>query len=585
MVQVPQSAGPSVAPSARPVVQNNVQAPIEAFGGGQAASRVNDAYQKIIEEENNRAFNDRMMEASRSLDDFELKTIYDPQTGLLQRKGKDALGVIDEYGKSFEEFSRSQLKNTSDPVARQALAQMFSARNSQVQKTLANHTASQMDAYHNTELSSGIRSSYSIAAADPSRVPSRIDLIRGNTVELAKQEGFPPGSATSDLLVAQNIESLHDHVLSAMMERKQYNAARVYLGQYGAQMPNSAGKFAKQLETAGTLGKAQAIGDSVFKDQVTLEPSADSAPSIIGPNVVVKKAAQSLEEALSRAREASGGDADLRKQAEAEVEHRWAIKEANAIDEKNALIDSTSKYVDANPGKRPEELFGAEFDDFPIALRDSLRQRSALLAKREKPTTDPAGYYYLQNLSASDPERYMKTNLLEYQPNLSEQDFQHHVDLQSKMIKDGKDSPSVHSSMSFDDTLESVLLGTKTFKDKPSKLFGHELQDYERLRLEVAKRVQALEATFTGSKKGQTATVEEVESEIVKLLAKKYGDRVVSMIAPDEYINFSEADKRDFENRIRGAGKPVTARKLQEMAHAKIRGASVAELQKIAAGD
>lgn len=270
MVTVPQQNGPSVAPQALPNPRNNVQVSLENLGGGQGLQNVNTAYQDVLKDVNHRVFQDRMMEASRALDDFELKTIYDKDTGLLRLKGKEAGAAPGQYEKAFQMFSQSQMEQTSDPEARQALTQMFAARNAHIQGTLADHVSKQSDVYHKSELASGIQSSIAISTQDPSRVPSRLESVRANSEELARAEGFEPGSETSKLLIAQNIETLHDRVVNNMMEQHQFGAAKAYLAQYGSQMPNTIGKYSKALESADVLGEAQRLVDEKFADKVSI---------------------------------------------------------------------------------------------------------------------------------------------------------------------------------------------------------------------------------------------------------------------------------------------------------------------------
>lgn len=471
MVQVPQANGPSVLPQPLPKIQNTVQPSIENFGGGEQLNRVNNAFQNLISEENNRAFNDRMLEASRALDEFELKTVYDPSTGLLSKKGKDALSTPDDYKKAFDQFSQAQLSQAQDPDARFAMTQMFNARNAHVQGTLANHVSQQMDFYHKSELASGIKSSYAMATVDPSRVPSRLDVVRSNSVELARAEGFEPGSETSNHLIAQNVEGLHDHVLTSMVDQGHYAAARAYLAQYATQMPTNAGKYHEALKISDRLGQTQKIVSDILTPQVSFE--SDGAGIV--PNVKVTQGAQSLNDVITRAARATEGkEPELVKSVQEEAIRQYKIKEQAEAEDHQNLLNGIQGRVESSPG--------ASFDDLVTPTEqvtiaswhggiDVLNKIHRVVASNQNPVPSQnsanadAAWLNLAEMASKDPASLANMSLLDYRANYWSQFTQSYRDKADTLRKEavatvgGKTSmgPTISTEKSILDSFRSGM--------------------------------------------------------------------------------------------------------------------------------
>jgi hypothetical protein len=88
-----QRVGQAALPNAR--VSTN--APIEAFGGGQGLQQVAQAAQEtleIVRKEREKADQLAVLEADTKAARLKTSLFFDPKTGAMTRKGKDAFGAV-----------------------------------------------------------------------------------------------------------------------------------------------------------------------------------------------------------------------------------------------------------------------------------------------------------------------------------------------------------------------------------------------------------------------------------------------------------------------------------------------------------
>lgn len=88
-----------------------------------------------------------LVEAQRKLDDFEAKNLFDPNTGALSRKGKDAFNIPDLIGNDFDKYGQEIFDGLSNEDQKLAFKKMWLSRSAQMRRTLFAYEREQMYMY------------------------------------------------------------------------------------------------------------------------------------------------------------------------------------------------------------------------------------------------------------------------------------------------------------------------------------------------------------------------------------------------------------------------------------------------------
>lgn len=136
-----------------------------------------------------------VMEAQRKLDQWENDNIYNPNTGALSRRGKDAIGLPDKYDQNWEEGASEVWDSLANDDQRYAFQKMADDRRQTVRRTLMQHERAQLDAYAKEQTSAAIESSLNRAiqySDHPEIVDSSISQAQGVIRMNGKMNGLPP---------------------------------------------------------------------------------------------------------------------------------------------------------------------------------------------------------------------------------------------------------------------------------------------------------------------------------------------------------------------------------------------------------
>src|SRR5690606_13525541 len=193
MARVPQYQQ-QVAPTVTPTVRrsdNNASA--EDFGGGlaKAAGAFAGVAQQIAKREQEKADTAAQMEIENGLAALETSTLYDPDNGMLNRQGKDAIGLGQQFTPAWEKGASEVIGKA--PRHLQAWAQQqAAARQQQASRILMRHSAQEADKYY-TGQAEALRDNAIDAAvlnfADPERVDQEVGRAMIAADRLADLQG------------------------------------------------------------------------------------------------------------------------------------------------------------------------------------------------------------------------------------------------------------------------------------------------------------------------------------------------------------------------------------------------------------
>lgn len=177
----------------------NVQGSIAAVGqAGVNAARgtqaVANALGDMAQVGKNRGDAVAMMEAQRKLDDYENANIYDPETGALSRRGKDAMGVAEQYDSEWNAAMSDIWEGLANDDQKNAFSKMALSRRASNQRTLLEFERRQMDEHAKVTSQATIDSSVTRAAKFfqyPEVVDSALEQAKGVARIYGKMNGLP----------------------------------------------------------------------------------------------------------------------------------------------------------------------------------------------------------------------------------------------------------------------------------------------------------------------------------------------------------------------------------------------------------
>lgn len=524
--------------------QGNVGRALEQLGGvgQQIASRLGDVAIKEAREARDRADQTALLEASNSLSTWSNEQLYDPQSGALAKKGKDAMGlpesILNAYGKKADEVAGT----LSTDRQREAFAKIRLEHQQTLDLTVRRHTLGEIQTYETGELRSYVENAAN-AAVQNALDPERISIELGNAVGAIKAQGPRLGMGPEEIAgaVAKARNSVHVGVIDRLLALEKPKAAAIYFDETKGEIDGDAQtKIIKALDDAGTRADAQKQSDAIVAAGGTLTEQREKARAIEDPK--------------------------LRDAVMERIEHEANVKDKTDRDlEENRLIgayDIVDKTHDV--AKIPANVWS----QLTGASRSGLRSYAEHLARGVPVVTDLPTYYGLMKAAADNPEKFATTNLLEYRAKLDEVEFKQLAGLQLSIRS--SDTRKADKDLADFRTRGQILEDTLTLYgiDPNAKASTDEGKSIAQLRRMVDTRVEA-EQAITGKK----ASNEDVQRILDSVLSQ-------SVTVPGSWWNFwpggksmSDTQKRiiDFkvgdipandrtliEQALRKAGRPVS---------------------------
>ena len=148
-----------------------------------------------------------LVEAQRKLDEWEAGNLFDPRTGALARKGKDAFGLPDKLGSDFDKYGQEIFDSMANDDQKVAFQKMWYSRADQLKRTLYSHERTEMDGYAKANNQALVDSSMNRAALYynvPEIVDKSISDARVAARSQATIEGMPEEAITQKELEAES---------------------------------------------------------------------------------------------------------------------------------------------------------------------------------------------------------------------------------------------------------------------------------------------------------------------------------------------------------------------------------------------
>lgn len=467
------------------------------FGAVVANQAIGD-YAAIQDQARDRADSIALLSAERQMAEWENKRLYDPETGALNRKGKDAMGLPEEISAEFAKVSGEIEKGLGNDRQRILFQRVKQQRGMGLDLNIRRHVANEMTHYEAEELDSSISNFMSSAvsnANDPKRVFE--DLHRATDALKLHGPNLGMGPEQVEKRVKDIQSKTHAGVIERLLNQDNDKAAKAYYEEVkGAGQLNgdAIANIEKALEEGTLRGEAQRQSDAIVAKGGTLTEQRAAARAIEDPK--------------------------LRDQVLQRIEHENAIKDKEEQDaEKEILIDAYNR-VDKSGGNIAA-IPTATWSKLSGNARSALRSYGEHLAKGVPINTDQTVYYGLIKKAMDDPDTFVSENLLNHRAKLDDSDFQQLASLQLS-IKNGQKTQSNKQLDTFRTTSQllndSLALYGIDPNAKPNTDEGRAIAQLRRL---VDMSVEQ-QSSLTGGKKVSNQDVQEyIDRLLIPTVAKK----------------------------------------------------------------
>lgn len=361
--------------------------------------------------------------------------VYNPENGALSKRGKDAFGVVSQYGELFDQRAAEIEKGLTED-------QKFDFKKEREQQSaelnglLGRHLQSEAQAFDKNNTNSAIDVSRNDAVLNYN-IPGKIDQsIADQNIVLSKyadKMGIPRDSDQFKELLIGNASKTHSGVITRMVNNEQDMQAKEYFESNKESLSGQDLIQAEKLVEAGTLR---------FESQKKSEEITKSSPS--------------YKDALESVR--SIEDPKLKDETRKRVESYFSEQARAAEFDQKKTYEDSFHLLDQSKGKMNIPL-SVRKKMSPEELKSLDAWQDQLLSGR-KSITNWDDYYNLKTLAANPQTKndFMKTNLLEYRTKLADSEFKDLVNIQTSLqTGDGRADPLLNGYRTDSEIVNTTL--------------------------------------------------------------------------------------------------------------------------------
>jgi hypothetical protein len=387
----------------------NISASPDAFGAqrgrefqklGANIAGAGQAMQQIKQEQDKADSYDAMNGATEDV----RESHYDPEKGIYNRKGAEALTAYDDSRKVIDDIYTKRSENLS-PQAKFKFQQMWSEKRESILNGSARFEAQQRNVYKNDSSNALINNSINDAVDNynnPQAVTDNAAIIQ---FTLEDSVGELPKDATQEQITRRNailqeksseaMDKLHTGVISKYAANGRTDIAKTYYSNVKDQI---SGLNQIKLDTM------IAQGDLRGRSQQEFDKIANSG----------KSEADQLQDARNIK------DPELRDSVEARVKLSW--KDPKTRQQETAELIKSESWSQIVDGRKPEEI--------PLEMWASLdpktqKQMEKFSVEGAPKNSNYISYLELKNKMATDEDEFQKTNLFDYATELNSKDFKY----------------------------------------------------------------------------------------------------------------------------------------------------------------
>lgn len=516
MPTVPRLQQPQVKETGYSAPRVSVDAPIEAFGGGASMDKVNSAAMglagqadKIFQEEKKKADELVVTDAYAQLVKVKNRLTYDPKDGAMTRQGRDAFGVVDEFGAKYDAEADTIEQTLKTDDQRKAFQKIRFNQRMDFDGSLQKHLYSESERYDNETTKAGLEAAREDAIMnyqDPERLQASLKIQRDIVMQHAARKGAGPEQAQA--LLAEAEGDTHAQIMTRMLANGQDLEAKAYFDANKDKFHKNITRVEAALEEGSIRGESQRKADEIMGMGLPLAQAIAQAKKVEDPK---------LRDALvDRVKQ----DFSLKEASKRDFEESMYLKATN-------IIEKGGKYTDIPPH---------EVAQMPLSMRTSLQRYASDKASGSEVEPNGENYYRLKQF-ASDPanrDQFLKMNLLVEKGKMRDSEVKELYDIQADLRKGGSKGAAQLDGIRTD--MQIVNDGLIAVGMDPSPKPGtDEAKKVVRFRGMVDQEVKQL-----SERTGKKPTGEEVQNIVDKLMIKG--------IKPGSgFLGFFKDEKHAFE--------------------------------------
>lgn len=502
MPQVPRLGINQVQSAQGPQARVDTSVNQEAFGLG-AAKSVGPDIAAFAQKIKNDADQVAAMEAENKLIKYQNDFLYDPEKGMIAKKGKDAFNLQNDLNESFAKANAEIAEGLSNPVQRAMFEKAAAGRRADMEAQTNKYMSSQIQQYDDETTEANILAERNNAAnvyQDPDLLAKSIIRQQEAIVAYGNRHGLSNEVIKSK--IDDTISKTHTSVISRMLTNGDDLAAEAY---YNANKDGVLGlqkeAVEKELEVGSTRGKAFRFGDEVT--------------------------AKGMTEAQAYAEAAKEENPKVREAKEQRVSKIFNMKNEAEQERQKSLVQSAADYFDKHGN-----LDDPRFTKIVSAMTPENRKALNSYIDSNPIRDDGVTYYKLRQL-AEDPatrDQFAKHDLVKELPNLSKDNWNKLISLQDGLKKkDGKADKQLDGALSDSQVIQdSFVAAGFDLKNK---------QEYANYRQMIDEEIQhATEA------KGKKLTNQEIRS-----IAEKH---TLQKIQSSSFFGLFNSEQADFQIQI-----------------------------------
>jgi hypothetical protein len=528
---------------------------LESFGGGavaeapmKAAGSMLDTAAKVMIEQQREADRTRVNELTAQAQLEIQNTLHAPETGLLYRKGKDALGAQDDFNKSYTKLRDNILKEASNERQKGALTRWLDDKYADYSGTILKHSGvefeKEKEKVFETKLAT-VRNEATLNFMDPEIVAKSIAEQHAAIEDQYKNRTDKDGVLLQDRAKLEASSATHFSVIKRMLGQGNDIAARKYYeslqGNDKALTAETKEKLDPMIREHSKLGESLRLSDEIMK-----------------------KSGSNMTRALEMARN-SHEDDEIKKATVEAVKSRFA--DINAADEfrrkqsfkRAANIVEKAKDINEVMRQMPEE-----WANFTVAERNSLKA----YGQEDLVSPHSSDYFRLRNIAINNPKEFTGIAIETYKGKIARSEIEQLLDIQSSISnKNNKHEKQLDDWR----TEESIVSGAlnKMGIDPTPKPGTDASTQVTKFRSEVAKRVK-LEQERTGKPATNEDYERIVNSLSVEVVTKRgwFWDTKKKAFELDgaqvDVDSIPNDVRSEIETGLRKRGLPVTPENIQQ---------------------
>lgn len=398
-----------------PNVTLSANAPEEAFGGP-AARRITEAARglantvfKIADEEKQKADQLAVLDADQKLSAFETFIQYDPQSGAMNKKGKDAFELPDTVKAEWEKKSTEIEKDLKNDSQRMAYKKMVVQRWGSLDQNIQRHVSNEIRQYDDQVTDSYLTNERDAATAnylDQGRINMSIDRQRSEVVKHAMRNGLPEEWMKGK--IDEVTSKTHVSVINRMLVNDQDLTAKSYFDEHKPYIAGSdISAVEKVLEEGSLRGESQRQSDKIMATTDTMSEAIESSKKVEDPK--------------------------LRDAIVDRIKDNYSLRKVADEERRTQLYQGAANIVEQT--KDRDKVPPHVWAQLNLSERNAIDARARQLREGVPPVTNWPTYYELKTLASAPATRdkFLRENLLVYRPDMADSEFKELINLQTNM--------------------------------------------------------------------------------------------------------------------------------------------------------